>query len=244
MEERNNGFPPFAKELKMCERSGAIKDIFEIAKNFKDFIIKKYAKMDKNGKRKVNLGSFSYEISKTFWPDSEPKVDTFEFLQNRKRDYDLLKQYLGEFMTNTLFVFALDEQGEKSCFEIQEKIEGKTLGDLAQAKKEDKNTKTQIKNFSKKSLEMFSATGWLPDVHGDVFGTDNLILNQNNILKFIDYDAIFKIPVDLFLEFKNNLYDGDGLNKTLLAKLKERGEDERYLGDIESSINSLFLALS
>jgi hypothetical protein len=178
------------------------------------------------------------------WIEDEPKVDNVQFLQNRKRDYEKLKQYLGDFMVDTLFVFALDEQGRKSCFEIQEKIKGETLGNLKQSEKESGNIKTQIRNFSEKSLEMFLAIGWLPDVHSNVFETDNLILDQNNNLKFIDYDAIFKISADLFLEFKNNLYDSDGLNKTLLAKLKERGEDERYLGDVESSINSLFLALS
>jgi hypothetical protein len=238
----SEGLSPFS-ELSPFERSGALKDIYEATKGGKDYIVKKYAFPSESGKREVKLGSFSYEISSPKWLRDEPPVGSFEFSAKRKNDYQKLKKYYGEMLAETLFVYGEDEEGNRSNFEVQEKIQGKSLANLsAQEMTENTTLQRQVREFARISLEMFQKTGWLPDIHEDVFATDNLILDENNNLKFIDTDSIYKVPPALFQAFKTNLFDDSGINPELLLRLRRSGQDERYLGDINLTLGSLLEA--
>lgn len=238
----SEGMSPFS-ELSPFERSGALKDIYEATKNGDDFIVKKYALPTETGKREVKLGNFSYEITSPKWLKDEPPVGSFEFSTKRKKDYEKLKSFYGDIVTDTLFIYGEDEEGNRSNFEVQEKVHGKSLANISASEMASNiSLQKQIRDFARKSLEMFRKTGWLPDVHEDVFSTDNLILDENNSLKFIDTDSIYKIPPPSFQEFKRNLFDNNGLNPTLLLRLRRSGQDERYLGDINLTLGSLLEA--
>ena len=233
---------PF-NNLQPYERSGALKDIFQIGKRYDDFIVKKYANLEQGEKRVIKCGSLSYEISSPDWLDEEPPVGSLEFSQNRKNDFQKLKEHLGDCVVETVFVYGLDENDQHSNFEIQRKISGKSLGNLTlEERKRAPNLNEQISSFAKKSLDMFRSIGWVPDVHADVFRTDNLIVSPEGSLKLIDTDSIFKLPNDLFMQYKDILIVATGLNPELLAILRERDMGERYAGDIEATIDSLIAA--
>lgn len=235
---------PFSEELHPFERSGALKDIFEATKGSNKFIIKKYAHPKEDGKRLIDFGYFKYEIETPKWLGDEPAVGTYQFSINRKKDYELMKRYLGDHMPNTLFVFGEDEEAKPSNFEVQEKIEGKCLGRLSDEEIEKRpEIISQIREIAQKSLDMFNEIGWLPDIHEDILHTDNIICSNDGKLSLVDTDSIFKIPEDLFFKYRNNLSLEPGeLNPELLDELKEMGMEERYMGDIKGTYNSIYIA--
>ncbi len=233
---------PFSEKLKPYERSGALKDIFEVTKGSDNFIIKKYAHLVPGQKRVVNLGSFSYEIDAPEWLEDEPPVGSFEFSLSRKREYEILRGYMGKYIADTVYIYGEDEMGQKSNFEVQKKVEGRSLSKIGREKiLQNSDLMKQIVDFAKKSLRMFEEIGWLPDVHEDIMSTDNLIYSEDNKLICIDTDSVYKLPRDLVEKFRSNLYDRDGaLNPELLEELKNRGLDQRYLGDISLTFASIF----
>jgi len=230
---------PFVEQLTPAERSGALKDIFEITKGDDGFTIKKYADLKPGENRIVNLGNFSYEITLYQWPESEPDVGTFEFSQNRKQDYETLKSYLGPQVAETLFVFGEDENGQKANFEVQRKIHGRAIADVSEDEfLENAQATNQLKQFVENSLKMFREIGWLSDVHEDLLANDNLILDEEGNLHLIDTDAVFKIPKDLLHKYKGKLYTNDGLNPNLYTELKQNQICSRYVSDFAKTVKS------
>jgi hypothetical protein len=227
--------PAFRNELREFERSGAIKDVYQSLDG--EFIVKKFVDTSKDEKRTVKLADFSYQITPYSWSENEPDISSPEFARNRKADYEQLRKYLGNLVLETGYLVAEDEKGQSATFEIQEKIEGKTLGQLKS--EEVKKVKNQLGLFAQRSLEMFNSIGWLPDVHEDLGKTDNIIVEASLKIDFIDNDAIYKLPDDLFGKYQDNLYSGQGINPDLLTELEERGYSSRYA----SNINQTFLSI-
>lgn len=228
-------FPAFKDGLDRFERSGAIKDIYQNIAG--DLIVKKFVDTKGGGKRVVKLADFSYQITPYSWSEDEPEIGSPEFAKNRQEDYRMLKKYLTDFVLKTNYLVAEDEEGQAATFEVQEKIKGRTLGQIKAG--ETENYEDQLRLFARRSIEMFEEIGWLPDIHEDLSRTDNIIVDENNQLHFIDNDAIYKIPGRILERYQGNLYDENGLNPDLLAELKNKGFSSRYADDISQTFNSL-----
>lgn len=228
-------FPAFKNNPEKFNRSGAIKDIYQDVEE--DLVIKKFVDVKEGEKRTVKLDNFTYQISPYSWPEDEPDLDSPEFAKNRKLDYEQLRKYLGNFVLETSYLVAEDENGQPATFEVQQKIEGKTLGQLKDF--EVDLLENQLSLFARRSLEMFEEIGWLPDIHEDLGQTDNIIVDSKLKINFIDNDAIYKLPQDLKDRYQDNLHNNNGINPDLLAELKERGYSSRYASDINQTLLSI-----
>jgi len=100
--------------------------------------------------------------------------NSLEYLKQTKADYELLREYVGDFVPDTFFVRA-KEDGEVANFIVQKRLKGKIipLHQLDDGGLQDANIRSQLLTFVRGVIKMDGDTGKIPDMFGRPLDSKN-----------------------------------------------------------------------
>lgn len=120
----------------------------------------------------------------------EPPLGTVELSEYKRYQYQLARQFFGEQVPDTSFFVATDQTGKLRNWEIQDKIDGQVMTEVGGVLPFlENNAAESALEIINKAEKMFQQTGRLPDFHGNVLGTENIVVSATGDCYLVDTDG-------------------------------------------------------
>ena len=179
----------------------------------------------------------------------EPPLGTQELSESKALSHLIAKRYLKDLVPETAFFIAQDEKGMLRNWEIQTRVYGDTMKEIGSLLPHMGNLE-RIEALKLIGLveRMFQETGYMPDLHGDILNTANVVVSAEDKKSYlVDTDGQIVVDRDVVDSIKKNRESLiiDGRLHPLVAewmKKTDSVEAERCFGLLQRTIDTLAIA--